>query len=661
MTRMSEPVIAAIVEDEILQGEGGEYGFSALANNRRLAWNYYLGRARGDEDADKSQVQSLDVADQVEHLLGQMMGAFTTDCPAEFEPENSNDESQVEVESAGVNKILMEDNDGYEILYQSIKDALLFKNGIIKVYVEDFTDHETVTFDGLSGDESALLEASIPDGATTDGDDETVTVSMDRERKRLRVEAVEPASFVYTPNWHKQDLQDVGFAGERKFITRSDLISMGFPRAKVNDLPPFTIDSKLDSYAKNLDQTTAPSLASTRGQDLIECYEVYINLPRNLNDANPESERWRIFQSNRVILDKQKVDIVPYVSGSVFLVPHRFAGLSLFDKLATVQDVKTAALRQFTDNQAHMNGGAGFVQGDVNREELGNMAPGHHVTGGLNSQFTPFAFPDMGGSSIQFLNYMDKIRAERGGAALDMGSPENQLVSSSIGAAGVAMVMGAQEQMAGFMTRTLSETLIRRLFLLIHRTAREVWRQPMMLRKADQWQQIDPSQWRRRTRVNVKTGLSPGERGRKVQNLSTVLQTQLGLMGQGFDGTMVSQKNIYKAWMNWAKAAELDNPEQYAVHYESQEAQQAGKAKQQQAAEQQAMQKELVELPEKMKLVLAQMEDKRERDIAILKSEIEEMKVVGKATGDLEIEQLRARNAQDSQGNNGTDGGDQPA
>jgi len=660
MARLREEDIASIVEREIDQADGGEFGTTSLGENRRLAMNYYLGRARGDETDDNSRVQSLDVADQTEHMLAQMMSAFTTDTPAEFEADAPNDDSQAEVESAAVNKILMEDNAGYEVLYQAIKNALLNKNAIIKVWVEDDVDHETVTFDGLSGDESALLEASIPEDATVDGDDESLTVSRDRDRKRLRIEATENASFVLSANWHKQDLQDCPLVGQRKFIRRSELISMGFPRGKVSDLPSATMDASPDSLAKHPDQVVGAMQGETRGQDMIECWEAYTMLPRNLNDGNPESERWRVFMSNRTILDKERVDIVPFVSGTAFIMANRWHGLSLFDKLKEIQDMKTAGFRQFVDNQAHLNSNRAFIQGDVNRQELGINAPGHHVTGSLNSTMTPFPTTDFGASSIAFLNYCDKIRSERGGAAVDLGSPESQLVSSSIGASGVAMVMGAQEMMAGHMTRTLSEGLIRRLFLLIHRTAREVYRRPMMMKKADQWIPVNPAQWRARSRVNVKTGLSPGERARKVAALDRVLQTQISLMQAGFGGTMVSEKNVYIAWMNREKAAELDNPEQYAVHYESQEAQQAQQGKAQQQQQQQQLQQQVAEMDAKVKLVIAQMDDKTKRDIAILDSEVEEAKIVGKATGDLELEQLRARNASESEGNTGSNGRNQP-
>jgi len=663
MARMTEADIATVIEREIGSADGGEYGTTALLANRQQAWRYYLGRPRPEDDVDKSRLQSLDVADQVEHLLAQMMPAFTSDCPAEFEPDAPNDESQAQLESDAVNKILMENNPGYEILYQAIKNALLLKNGIIKVTVEQLDESETVVFDGLSGEEQALLEASAPDEATVDGDDDSVTVSLTRNRKKLRVEATDPAQFVISANWNKQDLQDVGLAAERKFFTRSELMGMDFPKGKVRDLPAFTIDTKADSYASNLDETAGPFTGSTRGQDIIEVWESYVMLPKNLIHNAPESERYRVFHANRVILRKERVDLVPYVSGTAFLVPNRWHGLSIFDKLKEIQDAKTAGLRQWADNMGHVNANGGFVTGEVNTEDLAiASAPGHHVRGGLGSTYTPFVVQDIGPAIQGFLNYQDRVRAERGGAAIDMGNAESQLVKSSIGATGVAMVMGAQEQMSAFLTRTISETLVRRLFLLIHRTAREAWREPMMLKKADQWITVQPSQWRERKRVNVKTGLSPGERGRKVGHLSTVLQTQMAL-AQSTGGSMVNGRNIYTAFMNWAKAAELDNPEQYALHPESQESQQAAQGQAQQAQQQQQIALQIQTLGDQVKMQIAQLDDKRERDIAVLKAEVEQMKVVGNATTEFELEQLRTRTggSGDSPRGNGTAGGNQPA
>lgn len=649
MAKMTEGEIATVLEQEISLSQGGEYGQDSLMQNRRKAWNYYLGRQRGDEDAARSQLQSLDVADQTEHMLAQMMQAFTTDCPAEFEPAGPDDDTQAQVESATVNKIIMEDSGGYEVLYTAIKDALLFKNGIIKVYVDETSETQTRTFDNLTGEDAQILEASLPEGAEIRLDGESATISQEVPKKFLRVEAVEPASFHYEVNWPKQDLQDIRFAAERKFFTRSDLLAMGFPKGKVEGLPAHTLDTKSDSYTKNLEQDSGALQATTKGQDKIEVWECYVMLPRNLNRGASDSQRWRVIMSERVILDKEPVDMVPYVSGSAFIVPHRFTGLSLFDKLKEIQDAKTAGMRQWTDNLALNNFMRLFLKGDINVEDLAD--PTKHVRGSLNSEAMPLTAGDLGTSSLQYLNYMDKTRAERGGAAIDLGSPESQLVNSQIGATGVAMVMGAQEQMAGFMSRTISETLIRRLFLMVHRVAREQWRQPVMMQMAGQWVEVNPADWKPRTRVNVKTGLTPGERARKSQALMQVIQTQLPMMQAG--SPMFSDQQFYNAFMNWAKCAQLDNPEQYATHYASpeyqQRSEQAGQAQQQQ----QELAVKLQTMGDEVKMAIAKMEDQTKRAIAELDAEVEQMKVIGTATTELELERVRA----ESESSNGANPG----
>ena len=491
--------------------------------------------------------------------------------------------------------------------------------------------------------------------------DEGVTISLETTARRLVIESIETANFIHTQNWHKQTLSDIPMCGERKFYTRSELIGLGFSRTKVDMLPAFTVDSQTDTIAKHVDQQTAAAQRSIRANDLIEIYEIYINLPKGLVATSSESERWRVVLADRVVLDKEKTSLVPYASGTPWIVQNRWTGLSVYDKGKSIQDCKTAALRQYTDNLSHINNARFFVQGDVNRQELGTSAPGHHVTGGLNATLTPIPVADMGMSAIQYMDYMDRVRSQRMGAAVDMAQADSQLITkaSNAGATGMAIAAGEQEMMTASITRTMSETLIRQLFLLVHRVAREQYRQPMSLRRADNFETVNPATWPVRKRVNVKTGLSTSERGRKVSALGQVMQLQQGL-AQAIPGS-VSQSNMYRSTMNWCKAAELDNPEQYFLHPEGQEAQQMSQQASQGQQQQQQMEVQLQTLSDQVKLKIAQMEDKTKRDIAVLQSEVEEMKVVGSATKELELERLRAGNEQDSQGGNGSSGGDKPA
>ena len=53
------------------------------------------------------------------------------------QPHHEGDEEQADLESEFVYDILMKQNNGFIILHEFVKDALLQKNGIIKCFVEE--------------------------------------------------------------------------------------------------------------------------------------------------------------------------------------------------------------------------------------------------------------------------------------------------------------------------------------------------------------------------------------------------------------------------------------------------------------------------------------------------------------------------------------------
>lgn len=101
----------------------------------------------------------------------------------------------------------------------------------------------------------------------------------------------------------------------------------------------------------------------------------------------------------------------------------------------------------------------------------------------------------------------------------------------------------------------------------------------------------NPSEWIRRTRVNVKVGLSPAERNRKATALGAVLQQQMQLLQQGGNNIIVNLNGIHRAMLDWSKSVDLDNPEKYWIDPESQGSQEASQAQSQaaQAKEQQQL------------------------------------------------------------------------
>ena len=72
-------------------------------------------------------------------------------------PVTLTDEQAAEQETDYINHIVMERNRGFEVLYTWFKDALLSKNGYVKVYFEEYEERETERYKGLTDAQLTML------------------------------------------------------------------------------------------------------------------------------------------------------------------------------------------------------------------------------------------------------------------------------------------------------------------------------------------------------------------------------------------------------------------------------------------------------------------------------------------------------------------------
>ncbi len=131
-----------------------------LMEERADAMNYYLGDMRKDMPAQdgRSRAVSTDVADTIEGLMPSLMDIFAgSDEVVRFEPVGPEDEAAAQQETDYVNHVFMQQNPGFMILYSFIKDALLSKVGIVKVWWEERAEENRETYYDLTDDQFALL------------------------------------------------------------------------------------------------------------------------------------------------------------------------------------------------------------------------------------------------------------------------------------------------------------------------------------------------------------------------------------------------------------------------------------------------------------------------------------------------------------------------
>jgi hypothetical protein len=125
---------------------------------------YYNGDMEMDLPAEtgRSSAISSDVADVVEGLMPHLMDIFAgSDEVVRFEPIGPEDEQGAQQETDYVNHVFMQQNPGFMVMYSFIKDALLLKNGIVKVWWDEREEEEKETYYDLSDDEFAFLAQAV--------------------------------------------------------------------------------------------------------------------------------------------------------------------------------------------------------------------------------------------------------------------------------------------------------------------------------------------------------------------------------------------------------------------------------------------------------------------------------------------------------------------
>src|SRR5262245_5309206 len=644
---MTQDELLTAVKNQLRLCDG--YEGDAIASDRKKALDYYFQRPRGDEIPGRSQVISGDVSAMVEASLAQMLDAFSSEHIAEFEPLGPEDEDQAQLESDAVQYFVMSRANGFLELAQAIKDALLLRNGIVKVWVEERRDSTTRTLKGVTEDALPSL-LTIPSTEVKvlkfDPDTGELRMRLTAVKKKFRCEALPPENFLYMSNWDSLELQAIPFCAERHLDMRSDLVELGFPRAKVDRLDKFA-SSKTDAVARNPRQTVSvPSATSDPSQDSIEWYECFVLIDA---DGDGIAERHRVCLSGgELLLDDTSSKTVPYAAGAALLDSHRFTGISLFDKLKQTQDTTTGLQRALMDNvNTTTKNRLAYLDGKVNVDDVSDGRPNGGIrvkanVADIRAAVMPFAVPDTSANILANIEYQKSVRSEMGGAALDLQTASMQIGGDRMGSQGLDRAYSVVEQLCAMQTRIIAATLIRSTFLIAHQMLRDWYTEAVPIKRNGKWFAPVPAQWPARECVTVRVGMSAGERARQAGALMTMLQQQVQLAQFGMEGVLVNLPGFYRTLTDWARVADIRNPEQYLVDPESPEAQKAMNAKNAQAAQAKNAQQQLMNQAlglEQLRTAFEKYKTDSQLQFdywnAVLGAEVEEAKIAGTATTEL--------------------------
>ena len=588
-----------IIGQEINNAMG--YMGGNLSSQRKKSLEYYMGEPLGTEIDGRSQVVSTDVADTVETILPNLLKIFTaSDQTVKCEPVKAEDVALAEQATNYINYIFNKDNNGFSILYNWFKDALIEKNGIVKVYWDESEKVEQETYENLNDQEYKILldnddvevvqEESFVDEKAKQQLEEikalaeaqgqvmediptpklhNCIIKRTSSSGKVKIENIPPEEFLIQRS--AKSIEDADFVAHRVLKTRSELIQMGFDRDIIEDLPTqnnITFNDERLARFSDIDESPLNDAPDESTQD-IEIYECYVKCDMD-GDGIAELRKVIVAGSEAsTILENMPCDFIPFCSLTPVPMPHRFYGRSVSELVEDVQLVKSTVMRQLLDNMYLTNNNrVAIMDGMVNLDDLLTSRPGGVVrTKQPPSQvMLPMQNQTISQQAFPLLEYLDTVRETRTGVTRYSQGLDADALNKT--ATGVNTLMSQSQMRMELIARVFAETGIKDLFRRIFELTVKYQNKERVVELNNKFVSVSPTEWKDRYNISITVGLGAGSKDQQIVMLNNILQKQLQafqLQGNK-EYPMVTLKNIYNSLAKIIEEAGLKNVENYFVN-----------------------------------------------------------------------------------------------
>lgn len=552
---MDNGTLKGILENEIDNALGFIETETTYA--RRKALDFYNREPYGNEIEGRSQIVTGEVAEVVDGALPQLLRIFTaSDEMVRFEPKMAGDEEKAKQATEYVNWVLNHDNEGVILFHNWFKDALLQKNGVVKVYWDEKVEITKEKYQDLNEEELAMLLADpdieVSSQETTEMGTQldpmtgvevpvfsySVVIKKTNKTGKVVVENVPPEEFLISKK--ARNISDSPFTAHRRLVTRSDLINLGYPKDVVDSLPVYSdltfSEERVARYPRG--EQPDEDYPLDKAMQEIEVYECYIRVDQD-NDGIAELRR--IVYAGKEILEDDVADFVPFASVCPIPMPHKFFGQSLADRAMDLQLIKSTVTRQILDNLYLTNNPRmGAVEGQVNLDDLLTVTAGGVVRMKNPNALVPVAIAPTANQSFPMLEYLDSVQEKRTGVnAQSQGLDPNILQNTT--ATAVAMMQNAAAGKVEMIARIFAETGVKDLFQKVLQLLCKYQDKERVIRLRGRYVSIDPREWTNGFDIAINVGLGTGNRQEQMAMIAAVLQKQEQILGtQGMNNPLVS-------------------------------------------------------------------------------------------------------------------------
>jgi len=654
--QMDEYQLNSIVSSEIR--DSLNHFDQEFSQERIRAMDFYLGEPMGNEVEGRSQVVSTEVSDTIEAIMPNLMRVFTAnDKYVRFNARTAEDTERAEQISDYVNYVINHDNQGYKILYNWFKDALMFRLGVVKYYYDEQEDVREEEYENLNETELAAL-LSNPDmevvgvieeeaGAYAQ-DEETgemmpvdmsysLKVRVKESKGKIRIENVPPEEFLV--NRRATSLEDAHFVAHRTVMTVSDLVAMGYDKDVVEKYAgsySLDVDEERSNRFQDLEANTGIDAADPALAEVIY-YECVMKVDYD-GDGIAELRRiCAIGEGADEILHNEPFDHVPFAVVTPIMMPHRLIGRSIYDMTEDLQVIKSTLLRQYLDSvYTSTLPRMGIVEGQVNIDDVLDGTAGGIIRMRQAGMVQPITGTPVGGEVRPLMDYIDNLKEQRTGMSKASQGLDANALQSTTASAISATVRGAQVKLESY-ARTMAETGVKDLFKGILHLATKYDQKPRIIRLRNQFVPIDPREWHSEFDVVVQVGLGTADDEQKIAFLTQIAAKQEQILMQlGANNPVVTMSQYVNTLRSIAEIGGFkdadqffNNPQQIAM-MEQQMAQQPQQGDQ---AAQAQMQAEIALKREKMMLEIELEREKMQMELELRRQEL---------AAEAELRQLKA-------------------
>ena len=551
-----------ITDEELLSRVQGEIsdalGYSdTISKQRETAMDYYYALPFGNEVEGRSQYVDSSVMDTIEWIKPSLMRVFASgEEMVTFEPYGPEDVEAADQATDYVNHIFTKDNNGWEILYTWFTDALLQKNGIVKVWWDDYEDWNREEYNGLDEQEFNLLVMS-PEVEVMEhtpyvddyGAKHDVVIKRTEYSGRVKIENVPPDEFLISRE--SKSIEDARFVCHRVQKTLSELRLM-YPDEDLNPEEMGGGDDDIDSFSSerlsryNFDESANyfGGWGTPADEEALQTYWLHESFIRTDYDGDGIAELRKICSVGSKVLANDAIDKIPFVSITPVKIPHKFFGLSIADLIMDLQLIKSTLMRNLMDNMYNQNFGRyAVLEGQANLDDLLSQRPGGVVRVKSPNAIMPLATPQLEASSFQMLSYLDDQRESRSGVnKYSQGLNDNALTSHTTATAVNATMTAAQSRVE-LIARCFAETGVRDLMRNIYELVLKNQDRERVVKLRNKWIPVRPDMWRDKMDCTVAVGIGNGNRDQQLMHLTTMLQFAGDAMRGGLN--IVTEKNMY--------------------------------------------------------------------------------------------------------------------